>query len=81
MYKIIFNQCENGDHFERYQFLDNMTLHSTNKDDLYKELSKIVENIEKDLDFCELWGSDTCIYNFVWFCDDVTGEKIQKVEF
>ena len=80
MYKIIFNNCENGDHFERYQHLDNLTLHSTNKDDLYKEVSKIVEDIEKDLDFSELWDSDTCVFKYVWFCNDA-GEKIQKVEF
>lgn len=80
MYKIIFNACENGDHFERYQHLDNMTLNSTNKDDLYKEVSKIVEDIENKCNPTDLWNNDTDVFNFVWECHD-NGEPIKQVEF
>lgn len=80
MYKIIFNNCENGDHFERYRHLDNMILKSTNKDDLYNELSKIVEDIESKCNPIDLWNSDTDVFSFVIECYD-TGEPIKQVIF
>lgn len=61
---------DHGDHFERYSHLDGLTFEAANDTEAERIVSKYNDVCEGGLPDNELWGTDCCIFKYVYRLND-----------